>query len=61
MLVSMDRFPSLLLSNLPSRFLIQELIQDMTSKIPHDHLLLDSVPNLGPLIYRWEINKFENC
>jgi hypothetical protein len=26
-----------------------------------DHLLLDSAPNLGPLISRWEINKFENC
>ncbi len=25
-----------------------------------DHLLLDSAPNLGPLISRWEINKFEN-
>ncbi len=29
--------------------------------IPPDHLLLDSAPILGPLIYRWEINKFENC
>ncbi len=26
-----------------------------------DHLLLDSAPNLGPLISRWQINKFENC
>ncbi len=26
-----------------------------------DHLLLDSAPNLGPLISRWVINKFENC
>jgi hypothetical protein len=26
-----------------------------------DHLLWDSAPNLGPLISRWEINKFENC
>ncbi len=26
-----------------------------------DHLLLKSVPNLEPLISRWEINKFENC
>ncbi len=24
-------------------------------------LWLDSDPNLGPLVYRWEINKFENC
>jgi hypothetical protein len=27
---------------------------------PPDHLLLDSAPNLGPLISRWKINKFEN-
>ncbi len=26
-----------------------------------DHLFLDSAPNLGPLISRWKINKFENC
>ncbi len=26
-----------------------------------DHLLLDNAPNFGPLISRWEINKFENC
>ncbi len=31
------------------------------TKLPPDHLLLDSVPNLGPLISRWEINKFKNC
>jgi hypothetical protein len=29
--------------------------------LPHDHLLLDSALNLGPLVSRWEINKFENC
>jgi hypothetical protein len=29
--------------------------------LPHDHLLLDSAPNIGQLISRWEINKFENC
>ncbi len=28
--------------------------------LPPGHLLLDSAPNLGPLISRWEINKFEN-
>ncbi len=26
-----------------------------------DHLLLDSAPNRGALISRWEINKFKNC
>ncbi len=30
-------------------------------RVPADHLLLDSALNLGPLISRWEINKFENC
>ncbi len=29
--------------------------------IPLDHPILDSALNLGPLISRWEINKFENC
>jgi hypothetical protein len=29
--------------------------------IPHDHLLLDSVPNIGPLISRWEFGKLKNC
>jgi hypothetical protein len=29
--------------------------------LPPDHLLLDSAPNLGPLISRWEMYKFENC
>jgi hypothetical protein len=31
------------------------------SYIPPDHLLFDIDPNLGPLISRWEINKFKNC
>jgi hypothetical protein len=30
-------------------------------QLPPAHLLLDSAPNLGPLISLWEINKFENC
>ncbi len=28
---------------------------------PQYHILFDSSSNLGPLISRWEINKFENC
>jgi hypothetical protein len=32
-----------------------------SEEVPPDHLLLDNAPNLGPLISRWEINKFENC
>ncbi len=27
----------------------------------HDHLLLDRSPNIGPLISRWELDKFRNC
>ncbi len=30
-------------------------------EIPPNHILLDNAHNLGPLISRWEINKFENC
>jgi hypothetical protein len=26
-----------------------------------DHLILDSAPNIGPLISRWELDKFKNC
>ncbi len=26
-----------------------------------DHLLLDGTPNLGPLIFRWELDNFKNC
>jgi hypothetical protein len=29
--------------------------------VPHDYLLLDSVPNIGPLISSWELEKFKNC
>jgi hypothetical protein len=29
--------------------------------VPPDHLLLDSAPNIGPLISRWELEKFKNC
>jgi hypothetical protein len=29
-------------------------------RVPPDRLLLDSAPNLGPLMSRWEINKFKN-
>jgi hypothetical protein len=28
--------------------------------IPHDHLLLDSTPSIGPLISRWGLDKFKN-
>ncbi len=28
--------------------------------VPPDHLLLDSAPNVGPLISRWDLNKFKN-
>jgi hypothetical protein len=29
--------------------------------VPPDQIILDSVPNLGPLISRWKIKKFKNC
>ncbi len=43
--------------------MLQSLRQVMLGQVmvPTDHLLLDSAPNLGPLISPWEINKFENC
>jgi hypothetical protein len=28
--------------------------------VPHDYLLLDSAPNIGPLISRWELDEFKN-
>jgi hypothetical protein len=34
----------------------------MDQDIPPDqHLLLDSAPNFGPLLSRWELDKFKNC
>ncbi len=38
-----------------------EVKKHLAMEITPDHLLLDSAPNLGPPISRWEINKFENC
>ncbi len=29
--------------------------------VQRKHLLLDSAPNIGPLISRWELDKFKNC
>jgi hypothetical protein len=29
--------------------------------LPHDHLLLDSSPNTGPLISPWELDQFKIC
>ncbi len=28
---------------------------------PLDHLFLDRSPNIGPLVSRWELDKFKNC
>ncbi len=33
----------------------------LTTDLLHDHLLLDSAPNIGPLLSRWELDKFKNC
>jgi hypothetical protein len=40
---------------------IQTVHGQMICTVHSDHPLLHSAPNLGPLISRWEINKFENC
>jgi hypothetical protein len=37
------------------------IIPSLRPGVPPDHLFLDSAPNVGPLISRWKINKFENC
>ncbi len=29
--------------------------------VPLDHLLLDKAANIGPLISRWELDKFRKC
>ncbi len=29
--------------------------------VPRDHLLLDSAPDIGPLISCWKLDKFKNC
>jgi hypothetical protein len=29
--------------------------------LPPNHLLLDSAPNIGTLLSRWELDKFNNC
>jgi hypothetical protein len=37
------------------------LLHTANSQVPHNHLLLDSAPNIGPLISRWELDKFKIC
>ncbi len=37
------------------------LTLDSPYSLTPDHPLLDSAPNLDPLMSRWEINKFQNC
>jgi hypothetical protein len=41
-------------------FCFQTYLMAPTSLLP-DHLLLDNAPNIGPLISRWELDKFKNC
>ncbi len=38
-----------------------KLSMQVSNQVTPDHLLLDSAPNLVPLISRREIDKFENC
>ncbi len=35
--------------------------KNSSTKLPPDNLLLDKSPNTGPLISRWELDKFKNC
>jgi hypothetical protein len=44
-----------------SAFFIWHMYAATKHGLPSDHLLLDRSPNLGPLISRWELEKFENC
>jgi ATP-dependent DNA ligase len=34
---------------------------DVSSLVPPDHLSLERSRNIGPLISRWELDKFKNC
>ncbi len=36
---------------------------DLTTftRVPPDHLFLGRSPNIGPLIFRWDLDKFKNC
>jgi hypothetical protein len=36
-------------------------LDDRNPLVPPDHLLLDSVPDIGPIISRWELEKFKDC
>ncbi len=40
---------------------IRSSLERLRWLVPPDHLLLDSAPNFGPLLFRWKINKFKNC
>ncbi len=39
----------------------QDSTESWTTYRTPDHLLSDSAPNIGPLISRWELDKFKNC
>jgi hypothetical protein len=38
-----------------------DVCQCSLNMLPLDHILLDRSPNIGPLISRWELDKFKNC
>jgi hypothetical protein len=40
--------------------LLQKRAYELVVRAP-DNLLLDRCPNIGPLISRWERDKFKNC
>ncbi len=54
-----DDVPSIIFSCLIP--LIRHCRLSCTSSVPHDHLLLDTAPNIGPLISLWELDIFKIC
>jgi hypothetical protein len=40
---------------------VAQIAGHVTQDVLPDHLLLDRSPNIGRLIFRWELDKFKNC
>ncbi len=54
----LDRYRGIPRTRLKFLFL---LLSILCARSTPDHLLLDRSPNIGPLISRWELDKFRNC
>jgi hypothetical protein len=46
---------------LPAIGIVNRIVNKCQSTIHPNNLLLDRSPNIGPLIARWELDKFKNC